>query len=214
EFRGYVECVEGTTFVRTQYCDRTELFKFYVNNGKGRRMKILSWGVNAVKWSPQISERSKTDIKFEAEKFLEETTDADENPDPDIVLIQDVANVESNKKIRVIGWIKVPFQLVTFGGGSRGSGVIVDHEWKIRVHIRVFQAKPELVKGMKVSINCEYNSTEGCVLSCQSMSQINSIISEPILSEDDLNNMGFYTPKRKSDDDLPHPTKKRSPFDC
>ncbi|XP_074099953.1 uncharacterized protein LOC141528026 [Cotesia typhae] len=58
EFRGYVECVEGTTFVRTQYCDRTELFKFYVNNGKGRRMKILSWGVNAVKWSPQISERS------------------------------------------------------------------------------------------------------------------------------------------------------------
>ncbi|KAH0556649.1 hypothetical protein KQX54_000574 [Cotesia glomerata] len=43
--------------------------------------------------------------------------------------------------------------------------------------------------------------------SCQSMSQINSITGEPILSEDDLNNMGFYTPKRKSDDDLPNPAK-------
>lgn len=123
-------------------------------------------------------------IKIETDQFLDEVNKTLASEARDVVLIQDLPGAEGKnlRKYRfkdiekviakfinpyikqsmvilgVYGWIKLPFELVTFGGGSRGSGVIVDHRWRIRVHIRIFKGRPELVKGTRVYVDCKYSS--------------------------------------------------------
>ncbi|XP_057336384.1 uncharacterized protein LOC130674950 isoform X2 [Microplitis mediator] len=199
---------------------------------------MVFWGKNATKWSPLISERSiirvqwakvctpnsqwkglvavtantelniqaNTTITFEDEKFLDPVV---VNSNPVVyeeILLQDIA-AHQDKKINVKGWIKVPFQHVTFGGGSRGCGSIVDHEWRIRVTVRLFLDNPLLKKGSHVSVN------DGSSLICDNIGDVVITANENILSEDELNGMGFYTPKRKIEGDTEKPSSKRSPFD-
>ncbi|KAH0548500.1 hypothetical protein KQX54_002025 [Cotesia glomerata] len=151
-------------------------------------------------------------LTFEAEKFLDITT---VNPVPVVyeeVLLKDIAAHE-DKEIKVQGWIKVPFRQVTHGGGSRGCGTIVDHEWRIRVIVRLFTDNPKLVLGTRVSVSGVYTSNEGSSLTCDNIKNVEIMPEENILSEDELFTMGFITPKRKIEDSTDEPSTKRSPFD-
>lgn len=59
-----------------------------------------------------------------------------------------------------------------------------------------------------------FNFTDGSSLNCDNLFDVAIEPKENILSEEDLNEMGFYTPKRKIDDEVEEPSPKRSPFDA
>ncbi|KAH0540104.1 uncharacterized protein LOC123260047 [Cotesia glomerata] len=162
--------------------------------------------------STELTIQANSVLIFEAEKFLDITT---VNPVPVVyeeVLLKDIAAHE-DKEIKVQGWIKVPFRQVTYGGGSRGCGTIVDHEWRIRVIVRLFTDNPKLVLGTRASVSGVYTSNEGSSLTCDNIKNVEIMPEENILSEDELFTMGFITPKRKIEDSTDEPSTKRSPFD-
>lgn len=54
ELIGYIDAIEAlkdVPIINPKY----KLFKFIVNNGMGRRIKVACWGSDATKWSSKIT---------------------------------------------------------------------------------------------------------------------------------------------------------------
>ncbi|XP_074110940.1 uncharacterized protein LOC141535066 [Cotesia typhae] len=241
ELCGFIDCLEGTQMVGVAFASQpTPLFKMYVSNGKGRKVKVVMWNKNATKWSPLLSEkaiirirrakacvynekfrtlRDDTNCKVELSvqvnttidcnygSFDEELTDETSSSITDVLLC-DVSS--STGKIRVEGWIKVPFEIITCYGGSRGSGVIVDHHHRMRVHVSVFHARPELQPGTRVAVTCQYNPENGSVLECKKSNDIVVLEGQSAIAAGELRKMGLITPKRIAEEELKSPSTKKS----
>ncbi|XP_024871876.1 uncharacterized protein LOC112454612 [Temnothorax curvispinosus] len=187
EIIGFVDGIEAPRYVgdKQQY----KIFKFFLNNGNGKRIQIMTWNDEVDKVEPHIKlnyiihldgvqarppkaiqfnngnvpyelqVRSNTIVKSLGKYELL----CSSNVEPECVQFLDVLNTST--RVTIEGFIKTNFAPVYNNklNKSIGCGSLTDGEYKLEIHIMNFNEETycdlELVKGDKIKMTGKIQTT-------------------------------------------------------
>ncbi|XP_011313006.1 uncharacterized protein [Fopius arisanus] len=171
ELIGYVETIEGMREIRSP---QKHLFKFIINNGNDKRMRVLMWAKEALKYLPQITLKqivsltmgtiSAVNPKFKGSYENMADTEFNVQTTSDVtfhgvygetaqcflsyeeVPLQRVSTMTMPMCIEA--FLRSPFKLVSTINGSYGAGLVVDPNYKLAVQITNFKDNENLTQGV------------------------------------------------------------------
>ncbi|XP_043286866.1 uncharacterized protein [Venturia canescens] len=213
-FTGYIDSIEGSKLVGKGV--KKVLYKFVVNNGKGRKMRVLMWEEVTKKYEASLRCRdiiriwngkalavnpnfaNASDDVIAVELSVQRSTRVDimgqfkteEQQCYTRVLLRN-STADSNQLIVVEGFIKVPFFTSTTGNSIYGMGAITDGQYKLRVHIAQYSDIESLGIGAHIEVRGEIRKDKfgSPYLQAKDMGQI-IIVDSEIMSDAELRN-GF-----------------------
>ncbi|KAB0792784.1 hypothetical protein PPYR_14743 [Photinus pyralis] len=219
EIIAYVDSIEGIKYVSKNKA----LLKFIINNGTGRRIRVLAWEENAKSYENKLSihqiihiqrglflrvnpnyfRKEENLIPFEISltknskvDFLGKyATEAREMCKVVSTTIKDCASIEG--KLSLDAYIKVTFEPETTSHSSYGSGAIMEGIYKLRVRISHFHQNPALVEGAHIRLIGEIKKDryDSIYLQVADNNDI-TVIDDKVLSKETLRG-GIHTPRKR-----------------
>ncbi|XP_011313012.1 uncharacterized protein [Fopius arisanus] len=207
------------------------VFKFVLNNGAGKRMRVLLWAGDALKYQSQITmyqvieltmgtirdmnlkfplppgkDYVLTEYHFQTASTL--TCRGFYKKDDSYRDYEEVSLGEiMTKTTRICTevYIRTPFKSVTTATEVQAMGLTVDKQFKLSVGIVSYTPNPEIVPGVCVKIRgiLEKNKMGGVFLKVDDMSCI-EIVAGKTMSVSEMKNIAISaTSKRRSEGSLP-----------
>ncbi|XP_057329914.1 uncharacterized protein LOC130670518 [Microplitis mediator] len=232
QLKGYIDSVDGIKTVR----DGKKILRFIVNNGNGRRVRVLVWDNFTQSYATHVCVN-----KIVSFSRLRCSPASNEYANPNEDVIKKELNVIGCTKVtwgeKLVGkvvepkkielqniieeyglvsadaYIGIEFEESRYRNNVHGNGAITDGTFRVKVQVQSYsQEAADLLKpGTHVKVTGKIwrdKVYDYAYIQCNSMADIVQIDDE-ILSADKLKN-GFRTPKRKRTDENSSPNKRDS----
>ncbi|XP_063989877.1 uncharacterized protein LOC135169087 [Diachasmimorpha longicaudata] len=228
DLTGYVDAIEGMKVLKTH---QKRVFKFLLNNGAGKRMKVLLWAGDVLKYQSQVTMYQVVELTMGKIRDMNlklplprgkdyVLTEYHFQPASTLTCIgvykkddyyQDYEEVSlgeiMSKTTRICTevYLRTAFKSVTTATEVQAMGLTIDKQFKLSVGIVSFSPNPENKQGVCVKIRgiLEKNKMRGVFLKVDDMSCI-EIVDAKTMTVSEMKNVAISaTSKRRSEGSLP-----------